>query len=219
MSLLTNLITQVAQSAMQGQQPQQQQPQNSGLGGMLGSVLGGGQSSGVNLSDGFGLDDLIGMAGMAMNQNQPQVQSQGNVLGQVLGSVLGGQSGGNGGKSALMVALLPLALNFIQQNGGLSGALGKVQNMGFGQQANSWMSANQPNQSLNPNDITQLFGQQQIQQVAQQTGCGEGEVCQGMADLLPQVFDQLTPDGDTNKEAEANNEINEILSQVSRFIR
>lgn len=208
MSLLTNLITQVAQSAMQGQQPQQQQPQNSGLGGMLGSVLGGGQSSGVNLSDGFGLDDLIGMAGMAMNQNQPQVQSQGNVL--------GGQSGG---KSALMVALLPLALNFIQQNGGLSGALGKVQNMGFGQQANSWMSANQSNQSLNPNDITQLFDQQQIQQVAQQTGCGEGEVCQGMADLLPQIFDQLTPDGDTNKEAEANNEINEILSQISRFIR
>ncbi|WP_019520296.1 YidB family protein [Faucicola boevrei] len=219
MSLLGSLITQVAQSALQGQS--QQQPRNSGMGG-LGGMLGGQTQaqprSGVDLSNGFGLDDVIGMAGMVMNGNQQQSprQSQGGALGQILGSVLGGQGGG---KNAMMVALLPLALSFIQQNGGLSGALSKIQNMGFGNQAQSWMSANQPNQTLNPNDINQLFDPQQIAQVASQTGCDQGEVCQGMADLLPQVFDQLTPNGNTHTETQANHEINEILSQLSQFIR
>lgn len=220
MSLLGNLISQVAQSALQGQQPQQ--PQNSGLGGLLGGMLGQAQPqrrSGVDLSNGFGLDDVIGMAGMAMNANQPQ-QSQGGMMGQVLSNVLMNQlNGGGGGKNTLMVALLPLALNFIQQNGGLSGALGKIQNMGFGSQAQSWLSANQANQPLNPSDISQLFGEQQIAQVASQTGCDANEVCQGMANLLPEVFDHLTPDGDTNTENQANDEIGQILSQLSQFIK
>lgn len=218
MSLLGNLISQVAQSAMQGQQPQQ--PQNSGLGGLLGGMLGQSQPQrpAVDLSNGFGLDDVIGMAGMAMNAKQNQ--SQGGMMGQVLSNVLISQlNGGGGGKNTLMVALLPLALNFIQQNGGLSGALNKIQSMGFGSQAQSWLSSNQPNQSLNPTDINQLFDDNQLQQIASQTGCDKNEVCQGMANLLPQVFDHLTPDGDTNTENEANDEIRQILSQLSQFTK
>lgn len=216
MSLLGNLISQVAQSAMQSQQPQQSQ--NSGLGGLLGGMLGQAQPQrpAVDLSNGFGLDDVMGMATMAMNAKQNQ--SQGGMMGQVLGQVLTSQlNSKGGGKNAMMVALLPLALNFIQQNGGLSGALSKIQNMGFANQAQSWLSSNQANQSLNPSDISQLFDDSQLQQVASQIGCDKGEICQGMADLLPQVFDHLTPDGDTNTENQANDEINQILSQLSQF--
>ncbi|MFW2177267.1 MULTISPECIES: YidB family protein [unclassified Moraxella] len=233
MSLLTNLVTQVAQQAIQskmGGQSAQAQDSMGGLGNVLGGMLGGGmggQASGVNLSNGFGLDDVIGMAGMAMNGNQ--AQSQGGMLGQVLGSVLGGgnsmgmnqgmqqQQSGFGGKGMLMAALLPLALSFIQKNGGLSGALGKISGMGFGQQANSWMSAGEPNQSLDANAVSQLFDSNELQQVAQQAGCGTGDVCQGMAELLPQVFDQLTPNGDTGTESQANDEISQILSQLSNL--
>lgn len=215
MSLLDNLISQVAQSAMQGQQPQQ--PQNSGLGGLLGSMLGQSQPQrpAVDLSNGFGLDDVMGMANMAMNAKQNQ--SQGGMMGQVLSNVLMSQLNGGGGKNTLMVALLPLALNFIQQSGGLSGALNKIQSMGFANQAQSWLSANQANQPLNPTAINQLFDDNQLQQVASQTGCDKNEICQGMADLLPQVFDHLTPDGDTNTENQANDEISQILSQLAQF--
>lgn len=241
MSLLTNLVTQIAtnaiQSKMGGQMPQQQ----GGMGGLdsiLGGMLGGGSSmGGVNLNNGFGLDDIIGMAtqgglggGMGMNQGGGM---GGGMLGQVLGSVLGGgmgnmggmgnsmnmgqRQGGFGGKGMLMAALLPIALMFIQRNGGLSGALSKIQNMGFGSHANSWMSADQSNQNLQANDIAQLFDNDEIEQVANQTGVDKTEVQQGMAELLPQVFDQLTPNGDTGTEQEANSEINEILSQLSQF--
>lgn len=211
--LLGNLITQVAQNAIQGQMNQQQSNnQMGGLGGLLGGMLGG-QPQQQNRNDGFGLDDVVGMLGGAMAGGN----SQGNVLGSVLGSVLGGQNQSTG-KNMMMAMLLPMALNFIQQNGGLTGALNKITSMGMGQKANSWMSTDQ-NEDLDANDVQQLFGADQIQQVAQQTGCDSGEVCQGMAQLLPQIFDSLTPDGDTNRESQANNEISQILSQLQGFAR
>ncbi|MFN3563015.1 MAG: YidB family protein [Moraxella osloensis] len=232
MSLLTSLVTQVAQSAIQSKMSQskmggQSQADMGGLGNIFGNVLGGGVQQPQMQSNGFGLDDIIGMA---MNQNQGM--SQGGVLGQVLGSVLGGGMGNNvgmnqfpqsqsgfGGKGMLMAALLPIALMFIQRNGGLSGAFNKIQNMGFGHQANSWMSADQSNQPLDPNDINQLFDNDELAQVAAQTGVDQSEVRQGMAELLPQLFDSLTPNGDTRTEPEANDEISQILSQLSQFKR
>ncbi|MBD3726503.1 MAG: DUF937 domain-containing protein [Moraxella osloensis] len=232
MGLLTSLVTQVAQSAIQSKMGQskmggQSQADRGGLGNIFGSVLGGGVQQPQMQSNGFGLDDIIGMA---MNQNQGM--SQGGVLGQVLGSVLGGGMGNNvgmnqfpqsqsgfGGKGMLMAALLPIALMFIQRNGGLSGAFNKIQNMGFGHQANSWMSADQSNQPLDANDINQLFDNNELAQVAEQTGVDQSEVRQSMAELLPQLFDSLTPNGDTQTESQANNEISDILAQLGNAHR
>lgn len=241
MSLLTNLVTQIASNAIQGRmggQMPQSQDNMGGLGNILGGMLGGGSPmggmGGVNLNNGFGLDDVIGMAtgsGMGMNAGMGGMGNMGGgMLGQVLGSVLGGgmmgnsmgmgqspSQGGFGGKGMLMAALLPLALMFIQRNGGLSGALNKIQNMGFGQHANSWLSTDQQNQTLDTGAVSQLFDEGDLQQVAQQTGFDTNEVKQGMAELLPQVFDQLTPNGDTGTEQQANSEINDILSQLSNL--
>ena len=232
MGLLTSLVTQVAQSAIQSKMGQskmggQSQADMGGLGNIFGNVLGGGVQQPQMQSNGFGLDDIIGMA---MNQNQGM--SQGGVLGQVLGSVLGGGMGNNvgmnqfpqsqsgfGGKGMLMAALLPIALMFIQRNGGLSGAFNKIQNMGFGHQANSWMSADQSNQPLDANDINQLFDNNELAQVAEQTGVDQSEVRQSMAELLPQLFDNLTPHGDTQTESQANKEISDILAQLGKANR
>lgn len=232
MGLLTSLVTQVAQSAIQSKMGQskmggQSQADMGGLGNIFGNVLGGGMQQPQMQSNGFGLDDIIGMA---MNQNQGM--SQGGVLGQVLGSVLGGGLGNNvgmnqfpqsqssfGGKGMLMAALLPIALMFIQRNGGLSGAFNKIQNMGFGHQANSWMSADQSNQPLDANDINQLFDNNELAQVAAQTGVDQSEVRQSMAELLPQLFDNLTPHGDTQTESQANKEISDILAQLGNANR
>ena len=232
MGLLTSLVTQVAQSAIQSKMGQskmggQSQADMGGLGNIFGNVLGGGMQQPQMQSNGFGLDDIIGMA---MNQNQGM--SQGGVLGQVLGSVLGGGMGNNvgmnqfpqsqsgfGGKGMLMAALLPIALMFIQRNGGLSGAFNKIQNMGFDHQANSWMSADQSNQPLDADDINQLFDNNELAQVAAQTGVDQSEVRQSMAELLPQLFDSLTPNGDTQTESQANNEISDILSQLGNANR
>lgn len=240
MSLLTSLVTQIAQSALQGRNNPMGNPMNSPMGnnGGFGGMFGG---NAAQANNGFGLDDVLGsVLGGGLNGGMGSSMggmgglggiSQGGILGQVLGSVLGGGMGGGfggmgngmgmnrsgfGGKGMLMAALLPLALMFIQRNGGLSGALDKVRNMGFGQHANSWMSTNEPNQALDPQAVSQLFDDQELEQVAAQTGTDTNEVRQGMAELLPQVFDNLTPNGDANTDSQANQEISDLLAQLNR---
>src|SRR5699024_5026002 len=105
MSLLGNLVSQVARSAMDPED-RQRNPVNQrinprrtgGLGDILGSVLGGGtQPSGYNpqqyerrsADNGFGLDDIIG--GLTGANQRGGMSAGTGGLGDVLGSVLSGQ--------------------------------------------------------------------------------------------------------------------------------
>ena len=231
MSLLGNLVSQVARSAMDPEDAQRN-PVNQrinprrtgGLGDILGSVLGGGnQSAGYNpqqyerrsADNGFGLDDIIG--GLKGGKQRGGMSSGTGGLGDILGSVLGGQTtrGGFGGKGMLIAALMPMVLSWIKRNGGLSGALSKITGMGYEKQARSWLSTNELNDNLDPNDINRLFDDSEIQQVAAHTGANEIEVRQGLAELLPEVMNQLTPNGNLDNEPEANEEIDQIISQLS----
>lgn len=232
MSLLGNLVSQVARSAMDPEDAQRN-PVNQrinprrtgGLGDILGSVLGGGsQSTGYNpqqyerrsADNGFGLDDIIGGL-TGGNQRGGNMGAGAGGLGEILGSVLGGQTtrGGFGGKGMLIAALMPMVLSWIKRNGGLSGALSKVTGMGYETQARSWLSNNELNDNLDPNDINRLFDESEIQQVAAHTGANEIEVRQGLAELLPEVMNQLTPNGNLDNEPEANEEIDQIISHLS----
>ena len=230
MSLLGNLVSQVARSAMDPED-RQRNPVNQrinprrtgGLGDILGSVLGGGtQPSGYNpqqyerrSDNGFGLDDIIG--GLAGGNQRGGNIGAGGGLGDILGAVLGGQTtrGGFGGKGMLVAFLMPMVLSWIKRNGGLSGALSKITGMGYENQARSWMSNQEVNDNLDPNEITRLFDESEIQQVAAHTGANEMEVRQGLAELLPEVMNQLTPNGNLENEPEANEEIDQIINQLS----
>lgn len=225
MSLLGNLVTQAVSQAMDSQDTKRnpvnkgvESSSTGGLGDILGSVLGDNSNKQANSStqdNGFGLDDIVG--GMLGGQSGGATGGLGSILGSVLGG--GNTAAGSGSsKSILVAALIPIALNWIQSNGGLSGALNKVQQMGFGSEVQSWMSTEQQNQKLDPNQITQLFDQKEINQVSQQTGADETEVRQGLAELLPEVVNQLTPNGGLDQEQQANSEINEILSQISNSL-
>lgn len=230
MSLLGNLVSQVARSAMDPED-RQRNPVNQrinprrtgGLGDILGSVLGGGtQPSGYNpqqyerrSDNGFGLDDIIG--GLTGANQRGGMSAGAGGLGDILGGVLGGQTtrGGFGGKGMLVAFLMPMVLSWIKRNGGLSGALSKITGMGYENQARSWMSNQEVNDNLDPNEITRLFDESEIQQVAAHTGANEMEVRQGLAELLPEVMNQLTPNGNLENEPEANEEIDQIITQLS----
>lgn len=228
MSLLGNLVAQVARSAMDPndsqRNPVNQQTtarRTGGLGDILGSVLGAAQSSPPNrqADNGFGLDDIIGglsgLGGLGGSQRGSTSSGAGG-LGDILGSVLGAQSNkGSGGKGMLIAVLMPMVLSWVQRNGGLSGALSKIASMGHDAQARSWMSNNQLNDNLDPSDISQLFDNSDIQQVVLQTGANDSEVRQGLAELLPEVMNRLTPNGNLDDETEANQEIDQIINQIS----
>jgi uncharacterized protein YidB (DUF937 family) len=111
----------------------------------------------------------------------------------LLGSVMGGMAGGTGGAQQ-QNPLLMLALQLLQQNGGIEGILGKLQQAGYGDQAQSWISTGQ-NQPISPDALQQALGQDQLGQIAQQLGLGRGEAAGGLASMLPQLIDQMTPQG------------------------
>lgn len=228
MSLLQSVLTQVLQSAVNNNQNTNQQTQNpsADLGGLLGSVLGGqAQSQG---SQG-GLGDLLGgvLGGQAQSQanNSPlggllggllggQNQTQNPNLGGLLGSVLGGGQSGGINKAALLAALLPIVLSFIQKNGGLSGVLAKLSGQGMDQKVQSWVNVDQDNDGIDAADVQRLFGDSEIANACQATGASQEQVCQGIAELLPQVVDGLTPTGDLQAEQSVNDEIDQLLAQM-----
>ena len=161
---------------------------NDFLSQILGSALGG------NAGASGGLGGLGGLGGG---------------LGNVLGSVLGGGSPGAtadddsplGGKGALLAMLLPLAIQLIQRNGGVGGLLDRFKQAGHGPQVASWLSTGE-NQPVDPQAVGQVIGLDELSQLSQRLGVPSDQVASGLAQILPQVVNHLSPAGDMQEDAD-----------------
>jgi len=105
-----------------------------------------------------------------------------------------GGAQGSGAGAQQQNPLLMLALQMVQQNGGLQGILSKFQQAGYGAQADSWVSTGQ-NQPISAEALQQVLGHGQIGQIAQQLGMSHSEAAGGLASMLPQMIDRMTPQG------------------------
>lgn len=112
-------------------------------------------------------------------------------------SPVGGRTGGRG---ALIALLLPLAMQWVQRNGGVKEVLLRFEQKGFGAQADSWVSTG-ANQSLKAEEIDEVVGGEELSRMSRKLGVTEREVALGLADILPELVDQLTPDGNVPPEA------------------
>lgn len=106
----------------------------------------------------------------------------------MVAGTLGGQSGAN--------PLLNVVMDMVssKQTGGLGGLLKTLQENGLGEQAASWVSTGQ-NLPVSGDQIRNALGNGTLGQIAAQLGLTEKDAAGGLADLLPQVIDRLTPDG------------------------
>lgn len=111
----------------------------------------------------------------------------------LLGNILGGLIGGGGNQSSGN-PLLDVAAALIQQNGGLQGVVQKFQKSGLGQQADSWVGTGQ-NLPVSADQIMQVLGSDSLKQMAGHAGMDQNQLAGGLAGLLPQVIDHLTPGG------------------------
>ena len=134
-----------------------------------------------------GLDDLLKGAG------------GGGGLGDLLGGILGGGGrGGNLGSSGLggnpmLRMLLPLVAGMLM-NGGLQKILARLQESGQGAKGQSWVSTG-PNEPVDAADVKAALDDQELAQIAQKLGVSEDEAAAAVAQVLPDVVDQATPDG------------------------
>ena len=115
------------------------------------------------------------------------------VLDGLLGKALGGMMGTSGSGQA-QSPLLQIALQLLQQNGGVSGVLDKFRQGGYADQADSWQSTGQ-NMPVSGNALQEVLGSGSIGQIAQQLGMSHGDAAGGLAQMLPQLIDRFTPDG------------------------
>jgi len=112
----------------------------------------------------------------------------------LLGGLMGGMPGSGAGTQQQQNPLMLIALQLLQQNGGLQGMLSKFQQAGYGSQADSWVSTGQ-NMPISADALQQVLGQGQLGQIAQQLGMSQGDAAGGLASMLPQMVDRMTPQG------------------------
>ncbi len=130
------------------------------------------------------------LAGAALQNMLGGGQQQGGAAGSPLTNILGQLLGGGG------------AIAGQQQSpgmtggtmGGLGGLLSQLQQAGLGEQANSWVSKEQ-NMPVSPADLQRAISPEQINTWAQQAGTDPNSLLAVLSQALPQVIDQMTPDG------------------------
>jgi uncharacterized protein YidB (DUF937 family) len=113
----------------------------------------------------------------------------------LLDSVMGalGGAGGNGGGNPMLEVVMQMLSNS-GQGGGLAGLVQTFQQNGLGEQMASWVGTGQ-NLPISAEQLQAVLGGGQLGQIAGQLGVNESQAAGGLADLLPQVIDQLTPNG------------------------
>jgi uncharacterized protein YidB (DUF937 family) len=150
-------------------------PEGGGLGGLggLGGSLGGVALGSV-------------LAGMMRNRGQSHPAG-----------VPGGTAGGGrpyANQTALLMMLLPLAMRWVQKNGGMGSVLDRFRQKGFGPQAQSWVGTGH-NDVIDERAVEQVVGQGELRQMAQRLGVPEHEVAQALAEIMPEMADKLSPEG------------------------
>jgi uncharacterized protein YidB (DUF937 family) len=117
----------------------------------------------------------------------------GGGLGDILGQVLGGAAGSSGGL------------------GGFGAILDQLQRAGFGEQARSWVSSG-ANLPLPSGALEQIFGQGGLAEIARRAGLSEADTSRGLAQLMPEVVNHVTPSGDMPKD-------DDLLASVDALAR
>jgi uncharacterized protein YidB (DUF937 family) len=108
-------------------------------------------------------------------------------------SGLGGK--GSGKQDALMNAVVGLIGG---QSGGLEGFVQQLAGKGLGDIVNSWVSTGQ-NLPISIDQLKQGLGGSALSQLAAKTGIAPDQLTSQLTQLLPQIVDRLTPDGQIPK--------------------
>jgi len=112
----------------------------------------------------------------------------GGAMGDLLKGGLGGLLAGGAAGSVL--------------SGGLNDLLKQFQQNGKGDIAQSWIGTG-PNKSISPKDLESALGGDQINALMSYSGMSRHDLLNGLCQQLPDVVDELTPDGRLPTEQEA----------------
>jgi uncharacterized protein YidB (DUF937 family) len=110
-------------------------------------------------------------------------------------------------------------MQWVQRNGGIGAVLDRFKQKGYHQQADSWVSTG-PNQLLEAEAVDNVVGREELSRLSRQLGVPQEEVAHGFAEILPEMADQLSPEGSVPPEADealeaGRSELERELSQLT----
>jgi uncharacterized protein YidB (DUF937 family) len=149
-----------------------------------------------------------GSGGGPVAEGKQDGGGSGGGLGDILGSIFGGGAtggaprglpggtpgAGGGGLGGILGGLLGGAAAGSVLNGGLGQVLSDLQRAGHGDTAQSWVGSG-PNEPIEPDDLGRALGADTVNQLSQQSGLPRGDLLQSLSENLPQLVNELTPQG------------------------
>jgi uncharacterized protein YidB (DUF937 family) len=147
------------------------------------------------------------------------------LLGNVINSVLGGAQGSEaqnplgailsgltGGNSTQGNSLLGAVLAMVQQQGGIGAITEKFRQSGLAQQADSWVSTG-PNLGISADQLQQVVSPSALGGLASLLGPSGTRASSALAQILPELINQLTPQG------QVPDNDNDIVSQALAMLQ
>jgi uncharacterized protein YidB (DUF937 family) len=132
-------------------------------------------------------------------------------LGQILQGVFGG---GQQGQTSVINTILQQVLSVREgDKEGIPAILEKFQNAGLGSHVQSWIGTG-PNAPVSPEQVGSVFSWQQILTWAQQIGITPETLQSLLAQGLPQVIDQLTPQGQMPNQPPQASDLASVLGRL-----
>jgi uncharacterized protein YidB (DUF937 family) len=124
------------------------------------------------------------------------------LLDSVLGSMLGGGQQQQGGAGALINIVAGMLANqggggggaAAGGLGGLAGLAEQFQRSGMGDVMSSWIGKGE-NLPIGPDALGSVLGGDILGQLTQRTGMNQGDILGQLSQMLPQMVDRATPEG------------------------
>lgn len=108
-------------------------------------------------------------------------------------------------------AMAQVAMDMLNQHGGLSGVLDKFKEGGLAEEAASWVGKGD-NLPISADQIASVLGNGQLAELAAKFGIDANTLSAQIAEHLPGIVDKLTPDGEVP--ADSGNLLKTVLGML-----
>ncbi len=115
------------------------------------------------------------------------------LLDDALKSATGTATTTDGSQSSLASAVLSMLSS--NESGGISGLATQFAAKGLGHIVSSWIGTG-PNLPISPEQLQSVFGSEQVRTIAAKAGISPEAAQTGLAQVLPQLVDKMTPNGE-----------------------
>jgi len=90
----------------------------------------------------------------------------------------------------------------------------KIRNSPLSDQLRSWIGKGE-NQPVTADQITAVLGEKLLAKIAEQTGVDRGQAARNIANKLPEMVDEMTPEGGPPAPADANSDIESLMRDAT----